>query len=197
MEMKQSQQKYAENLEEVRKRLLPSVLSATKNNGDLIGNWLVKNCSEAEGAIVDASVANILKAIETLDKIPGLLDWEIPPVKKPAKKRPDFLQTNEGRRVTAREAQDREQDILMSQERKRREALGDAANTEIMSEAVALVRNHTNFPHSRAIRERDVLKKEFDRLVAAKMHPKDVLAAIQAKRATFEGEDITRPRLSR
>ncbi len=179
MEMKQSQQKYAENLEEVRKRLLPSVLSATKNNGDLIGNWLVKNCSEAEGAIVDASVANILKAIETLDKIPGLLDWEIPPVKKPAKKRPDFLQTNEGRRVTAREA------------------LGDAANTEIMSEAVALVRNHTNFPHSRAIRERDVLKKEFDRLVAAKMHPKDVLAAIQAKRATFEGEDITRPRLSR
>ena len=120
------------------------------------------------------------------------VEWEIAPIKTPAKPRPDFLQTNDGARQN--QPKEAELDIAMAHEKKRREALGDAANAETMAEAAALVRNHSNYPHSRAIRERDVLKKEFDRLVAAKVHPKQVLEALQAKRVTFEGSDVTRPR---
>jgi hypothetical protein len=186
---KQNEVEYNANIVAVEKRLLPAVLAATRRNGDLLASWLMKNC--AEGDVVDASTQNILKAVRALDGA-GLVDWQIAP--KPQKKKPDFLQSNDGRRVTAREAQEREQDILMSQERTRREALGDQANREIMAEAVALVQKHSSVSHSRTYRERASLKAEFDRL-NGKVHPKDLLAALQAKQNTFADADITRPRL--
>jgi hypothetical protein len=189
---KQNEQEYNANIVKVEKQLLPAILAGTANNGQSLANWLIKNC--AEGDVVDASVKNILQAVNALDAA-KLIDWKIVPIQKP-QKRPDVLQSHEGSPINhAKPDHVSEIDLMMGQERKRRERLGDAENGKIMSEAAALVRDHTNYPHSRAIRERDVLKKEFDRLVAAKTHPKEVLEAIQAKRATFEGADITRPRL--
>jgi hypothetical protein len=181
MEFKQSEQKYNENIREVEKKLSPAVLAATAISAQLIAGWLMKNCVEADGTIIDASVPNILRAINALDAA-GLIDWEKPPVKKPEKKRPDYLQTREGEPVNhARESRPSEIDIAMGQEKKRREALGDAQNAEIMSEAIALIQRHSSTSHGRTARERDALKKEFDRLVAAKTHPKKLLEAIQAK----------------
>src|SRR6266478_719944 len=90
MEFKQSQQKYLENIEEVGRKLLPAKLADTKNNGQLVTSWLIKNCAEAEGQIIDASVENIIRAIKALD-VAGLIDWQTPP-----KKRPDFQQSNDG-----------------------------------------------------------------------------------------------------
>ena len=96
----------------------------------------------------------MIRAIRALDGT-GLFDWEIAPTEKPAKKQPDFLQTNEGRAPNhAHEAQVTEVDIQMAQERKRREKLGEQENGKLMSEAAAICRNHSNYPHSRAIRER-------------------------------------------
>lgn len=188
---KQSESEYQNNITTVERKILPSKLAATASNGTLLANWIIKNC--AEGDVVDASVENILSAIVALDRA-GLVDWEIAPVKKPAKKQPDFLQTNEGRAPNhAHEAQVTEVDIQMAQERKRREKLGEQENGKLMSEAAAICRNHSNYPHSRAIRERTELKKEFDRLVASKAHPKDVLAALKTKQDTFSGADTMRP----
>jgi hypothetical protein len=187
---KQNQQEYNANIVKVEKQLLPAILAATANNGQSLANWLIKNC--AEGDVVDASVKNILRAVSALDAA-QLIDWKVAPVKAPAKKRPDFLQTNDGSRFN--QPKFSELDMQMEHERKRRSALGDAENGKIMSEAAAIVRNHSNYPHSRAIRERDVLKKEFDRLVAAKVHPTKVLEALKAKQSEFEGVDVTRPHL--
>src|SRR5579859_241806 len=182
MQMKQSQQKYAENIEAVEKRLLPAVLAPTPNNGQLIGSWLAKNCLEADGEIVDASVENIIRGIKALDSA-GLIDWQIAPKVAPVKKRPDFLQSNDG--AAHLQPKDAELRIQMKQERERRQKLGDAANAEIMSEAAALVSRHSSTSHSRTYREREALKKEFDRLVASKVHPKEVLAGVQAKQNSF------------
>jgi hypothetical protein len=191
MEFKQSKQKYAENISATEKRLLPAILAATPNNGQLIAGWLIKNCAEAEGEIIDASVENIIRAVKALD-VAGLIDWQTPPKVAPAKKRHDFLQTNDGAKQN--QPKDAEFNIQMAQERKRREALGDRANAELMSEAARIVRNHSSTSHSRTARERDVLRKEFDRLVAAKVHPKDLLTALKAKQDTFANGDVTRPR---
>jgi hypothetical protein len=193
MNFKQGVEGYRKNIETAMRKLLPAVIKNTEKNGRRVSDWLVE--CHAEGDVVDASTSNILAAVAALDGI-GFIEWEIAPVKAPQKKKPDALQSHDGARPNhAREAQVSEIDVQINQERKRRERLGEAENGKIMSEAAALVRNHTNYPHSRAIRERDVLKKEFDRLVAAKTHPKQVLEAIQARRASFEGQDITRPRL--
>jgi hypothetical protein len=185
MEFLQSKEKYQQNIQEVEKRLLLAVLSATPNNGNLLAGWLAKNCVQAEGQIVDASVANILKAIDALDAA-GLLDWEKAPVKKTEKKRPDFLQTNEGAKVNhARESHPSELDITMAQEKKRREALGDRANAELINEAVALIKRHTSTTHAKTGREREILKAEFDRLTALKAHPRDVLKGVEQKQQSF------------
>jgi len=193
MQFKQGVEGYRKNIDTAMKKLLPAVLKNTEKNGRRVSDWLVEHC--AEGDVVDASTSNILAAVAALDGI-GFIEWEIAPVKVPQKKKPDALQSHDGDPVNhAKPNHASELDLVMGQERKRREALGDAVNGKLMNEAAALVRNHTNYPHSRGIRERDVLRKEFDRLVAAKTHPNEVLAAIQAKRATFEGQDITRPHL--
>ncbi len=189
---KQNEVEYNANIVAVEKKLLPAVLGATRRNGDLLASWLMKNC--AEGDVVDASAKNILQAITALNAA-NLIDWKVAP--KPQKKRPDFLQSHDGDPTNhARENQVSELDIQMSQEKKRREALGDAANAETMAEAAALVRNHSSVSHSRTARERAALRSEFDRLFAARTHPKELLAALKTKQATFEGEDITRPRLA-
>src|SRR5713226_1679117 len=192
MEFKQSQQKYLENIEEVGRKLLPAKLADTKNNGQLVTSWLIKNCAEAEGQIIDASTLNILRVIKALD-VAGLIDWQTPPKAAPAKKRPDYFQTNDGAKQN--QPKDAELNIKMAQERKRREALGDAANAETMAEAVALVSRHSSTSHSRTARERSALKAEFDKLVSARVHPKDLLAALKAKQSTFENGDPTRPYL--
>ncbi len=195
MEFKQSQQKYLENIGEVGKKLLPAKLADTKNNGQLVTSWLIKHCAEAEGQIIDASTSNILRAIKALD-VAGLIDWQTPPKVAPAKKRPDFLQSHDGDLVNhARENKVSEIDFQMAEEKRRRQALGDAANAETMAEAAAIVRNHSSISHSRTAREKAALKTEFDRLIAARVHPKDVLAGVKAKQSTFEGGDITRPHL--
>jgi hypothetical protein len=191
MQFKQSQAKYQENIDAVAKKLLPAVLAATPNNGQLIAGWLIKNCTEAEGEIVDASVENIIRAIKALD-VAGLIDWQTPPKVAPAKKRPDFLQTNDGAKQN--QPKDAQFNIEMEQERRRRIALGDQANAETMAEAVALVSRHSSTSHSRTARERAVLKQEFDKLVSARVHPKDLLVALQAKQNTFTNGDPTRPR---
>jgi hypothetical protein len=190
---KQNGQEYNANIVKVEKQLLPAILAATANNGQSLANWLIKNC--VEGDVVDASVKNILQAVNALDAA-KLIDWKIAPIQKPQKKRPDVLQSHDGNPVNhAKPDRPSEFDLMMGQERKRRERLGDIENGKLMSEAAALVRNHTNYPHSRAIRERDVLRKEFDRLVAAKTHPNEVLAALKAKQSEFDGVDVTRPHL--
>jgi hypothetical protein len=197
MEFKQSEQKYTENIDAVVKKLLPAVLAVTRYNGQLVVGWLMKNCVEAEGEIVDASVENITKAIRALD-IAGLVEWKTPPKVVPTKKRPDFLQTSEGSAVNhARENRVSELDIQMEHEKKRRAALGDAANREILEEAAALVSNHSSVSHSRSYRERAELKKEFEKLVASRVHPKDLLAALKAKQETFANGDVTRPTFGR
>jgi hypothetical protein len=194
MELKQSQQKYLANIEEVAKRMLPAVLAATENNGRLIGSWLAKHCVEAEGDIVDGSTANILRAVDALDKA-GLLDWQVAPVKKPAKKRPDVLQSRDGSPINhAKPDRVSDLDRTMAEEKRRREALGDAANREIMAEAISLVKNHSSVSHSRTYRERATLKSEFDRLVAAGTHPTELLVALKIKQDTFANGDVTRPR---
>src|ERR1700676_3459303 len=176
MEWKQSQQKYLENIEEVGKKLLPAKLADSRNNGLLIGNWLIRNCSEAEGTIVDASTSNILRAVDALDKA-GVLDWQTPRKVAPTKKRPDVLQTHDGNRVNhARENKLSEIDFQMAEEKRRRQALGDAVNREILEEAAGLVSRHSSVSHSRTAREKETLKKEFDKLNRAKTHPKDLLA---------------------
>jgi hypothetical protein len=190
MEFKQSQQKYLENIKEATRKLLPAVPADTVINGQLMLGWLIKNCAEAEGQIIDASVENIIRAIKALD-VAGLVDWQTPP--KPQKKRPDVLQTTDGNRVNhARENKLSELDFQMAEEKRRRQALGDAANAETMAEAAAIVRNHSSVSHSRTAREKAVLKTEFDRLIAAKVHPKDVLAGVKAKQDTFANGDVTR-----
>jgi hypothetical protein len=189
---KQNEQEYSANITKVEQKLLPAKLAATVSNGQLLANWLIKNC--AEGDVVDASVPNILEAIAVLDKARSI-DWEVAPTKTPQKKKPDFLQSREGSAVNhARENQISEIDIAMAQEKKRREALGDAANDETLSLCHRLVGNHSSSSHSRTNREKAVLKAEFDRLVAARVHPKDLLAALQAKQDTFANGDVTRPR---
>ena len=185
---KQNEQEYNANIVAVEKKLMPAVLAATPRNGQSLANWLLKNCTE--GDVVDASVKNILQGITALDAA-KLIDWKVAPKVVPQKKRPDFLQTNDGARQN--QPKDAELDIQMSQERKRREALGDAANAEMMAEAAAIVRNHSSISHSRTAREKVVLKTEFDRLVAARAHPKDVLKGVLAKQDTFANGDVTRP----
>lgn len=197
MKLKQSEQEYLDNLVKAEKKLLPSVLSQTpegaESNGHLLGNWMRKN---AKDGIIDVSVSNIIDGIVALDKA-GLIAWQTPPVKKPAKPQPDFLQTHEGRAPNhAHEVRVSEVDIQMAQERKRRQQLGDVANGKLLSEAAALVRNHTNYPHARQLRERTALKREFDRLTAAKVHPEKVLAGVKALQNTFTGEDVTRPKIA-
>jgi len=192
MEFKQTNEELDANKAKVDKTFVPAVLG-DKAWTDLLpsmGRWLLNNCTF--NGIVDCSVANMIRAINALDGT-GLFDWQISPIKKPAKKRPDFLQTNDGAKQN--QPKDAELDIAMAQEKKRREALGDAANREIMVEAVALVSHHSSVSHSRTNRERAALKAEFDRLVAAKTHPKDLLTALKTKQSTFEGSDVTRPRL--
>ncbi len=182
MEFKQSKEIYAENIKAVEKKLAPAVLSATANNGNLLAGWLMKNCVEADGTIIDASVENIVRAIKALDGT-GLIDWDKAPVKKPEKKKPDFLQTNDGAPVNhARES--RSELDTQERERKHREAL-DRENAKTMAEAVALIQGHSSTSHSKTAKERDLLKKEFDRLVSAKTDPKKLLAAIQAKQNSF------------
>ncbi len=189
VQFKQNEVEYNANIVAVEKKLLPAVLGATRRNGDSLAQWLIKNC--AEGDVVDASVKNILQAVNTLDAA-KLIDWKVAP--KPQKKRPDFLQSHDGDPTNhARENRISEIDIVMAQEKKRRQALGDAANAEIMSEAAAIVRNHSSISHSRTAREKAVLKAEFDKLAAARVHPKDVLAGVKAKQDTFANGDVTRP----
>ena len=183
---KQNEVEYNANIVAVEKKLLPAVLAATRRNGDLLAAWLMKNC--AEGDVVDASAKNILQAITALDAA-NLIDWKVAP--KPQKKRPDYLQSNDGAKQN--QPKDSELDIAMAHEKKRREALGDAANAETMAEAVALVSRHSSTSHSRTARERAALKTEFDKLVAARVHPKDVLAGVKAKQDTFANGDVTRP----
>jgi hypothetical protein len=188
---KQTRQELDDNKIKVDKAFLPAVLGLKAWASILpsMGIWLNNNCSF--NGVVDASVPNMIRAINSLDGT-GLFDWEIAPIKKPAKKRPDFLQTNDGSRQKQKDAES-ELDIQMRQERERRVALGNAANAELMSEAAAIVRNHSSISHSRTAREKAVLKVEFDRLVAAKVHPKDVLAGVKAKQDTFANGDVTRP----
>lgn len=198
MRLKQSQEEYLQNLNAAAKKILPAALSETPEgahgNGLLLANWLRKNC--AEGDVIDASVVNIISAIVALDKA-GLIDWKVPPTKKPAKPQPAFLQTNEGRAPNhARESQVSEINITMAQEKQRREKLGEQEHGKIMAEAAALVRNHSAYPHSRRIRETTALKAEFDRLVASKVHPKEVLAGVKALQNSFTGADITRPKIA-
>lgn len=193
MQFKQGAEGYRKNIEIVMKKLLPAVLKNTEKNGQRVSDWLVENCSE--GDIVDASVENILKAIKALDGAPLGVEWEIAPAKTPIKRQPDFLQTNDGARHN--QPKNSELDIAMAAERKRREKLGEQEHGRLMSESAALVRNHTNFPHSRAIRERTILKELYDKLVSTKTHPKQVLEALQAKRSEFEGADITRPKFDK
>ena len=64
---KQNELEYNANIVAVEKKLLPAVLGATVNNGQIISNWLLKN--RAEGDVVDAPVPNILEAIVALDKV--------------------------------------------------------------------------------------------------------------------------------
>jgi hypothetical protein len=190
---KQTNEELDVNKAKVDKSFLPAKLGDRAWVGLLpsMGRWLLINCTV--NGLTDGSVANMIRAVNALDGT-GLFDWEIAPIKKPSKKQPDFQQTNEGRRVTAREAQDREHDILMTQERARRSALGDAANAEIMAEAAAIVSRHSANSHSRTAREKAVLKTEFDRLVASRAHPKQVLESIKAKQNTFaNGDDVTQP----
>jgi hypothetical protein len=190
MEFKQGVEGYRTNVGEATKQLLPAVLKNTAKNGQRVSDWLVEHCSE--GDIVDASTKNILRAIRALDGAPLGVEWEVAP--KPQKKRPDVLQTTDGNRVNhARENKVSEIDFQMAEEKRRRQALGDAANREILAEAAALVSSHSSVSHSRTYRERAALKTEFDRLIAAKIHPKDVLAAVKAKQDTFTNGDVTRP----
>ena len=194
MQFKQTSEELDANKAKVDKAFLPAVLG-DKAWGALLnpmGIWLLNNC--AFNGLVDASVANMIRAVNRLDGT-GLFDWQIAPIKKPAKKR-DYLQSHDGDLVNhARENKVSEIDFQMAEEKRRRQALGDAANREILEEAAALVSRHSSVSHSRTYREREALKKEFDRLVAAKVHPRDVLAGVQAKQETFSGGDITRPHL--
>jgi hypothetical protein len=175
MEFKQGVEGYRTNVGEATKQLLPAILKNTMKNGQRVSDWLVEHCSE--GDIVDASTRNILRAIRALDGAPLGVEWEVAP--KPQKKRPDFLQTNDGSRQKQKDAES-ELDIQMRQERERRVALGNAANAELMSEAAAIVRNHSSISHSRTSRERAALKSEFDKLIAARVHPKKVLEGVLA-----------------
>jgi hypothetical protein len=193
MQFKQGVEGYRKNIDTAMKKLLPAVLKNTEKNGRRVSDWLVEHC--AEGDVVDASTSNILAAVSALDGI-GFIDWEIAPVKVPQKKKPDVLQSHDGNPTNhARENQKSEIDFQMAHEKKRREALGGAENRETMSKAVALVSNHSSVSHSRTYRERAALKVEFDKLVSARVHPKDLLAALQAKQDTFANGDITRPHL--
>jgi hypothetical protein len=193
MRFKQGAEGYGKNIEKVMKKLLPAMIKNTEKNGRRVSDWLVEHC--AEGDVVDASVENILRAITALDGI-KFIEWEIAPIQKPAKQKPFVQQSSEGSPTNhARENQKSEIHFQMAHEKKRRETLGDAANAETMSEAVRLVNNHSSFSHSRTHREKAVLKSEFDRLVAAKTHPTDLLAALKAKQDTFANGDITRPSL--
>jgi hypothetical protein len=194
MEFKQSPKKIEENLNAATQRLLPAVFKETHLGvvGDLAGRWLKLNRAEAEGEIVDASTTNILEAINALNDADLLKDcWERPPVRKPQKKRPDFLQSHDGDRTNhAREAQVSELDVQMAQEKQRRQALADRANAELVNEAIALIQRHSASSHGRTARERDALKQEFDRLTAAKTHPRDLLAAIKEKQNSFYNSSV-------
>ena len=193
MRFKQGAEGYGKNIEKVMKKLLPAIIKNTEKNGRRVSDWLVEHCAEAD--VVDASVENILRAITALDGI-GFIDWEVAPVKVPQKKKPDVLQSSEGSPTNhARENQKSEIDFQMAHEKKRREALGDDANRKIMADAVSLVSNHSSVSHSRTYRERASLKAEFDKLVSARTHPQELLAALQAKQNTFADGDITRPHL--
>jgi hypothetical protein len=195
MRLKQSNEEYLKNLEAVEKKLLPAVIKNTAKNGERVVEWMMEPSNDCcSGDVVDASEGNIRKAIDALHGI-GFFDWDVPPVKKPAKKQPDFLQTNDGARQN--QPKNVELDIQIAQEKKRREALGNLENGKIMAEAAKLVREHNPFPHSRRIRETTALKREFDRLVASKVHPKEVLAGVKALQDSFAGEDITRPRVDK
>ena len=197
MKTKQTQENLAQIIQALGPSLKPAVLldcdansppeiqRQVRANSTYILAYMDKHFTDADG-ITDASLKNWLKAVLALQ---DQLSWAIPPKKK---NRPDFLQTNDGSRQKQKDAES-EIDIQMRQERERRVALGDAANAELMSEAAAIVRNHSSISHSRTAREKAVLKVEFDRLVAAKVHPKDVLAGVKAKQDAFANGDVTRP----
>jgi len=162
----------------------PEIQRQVRANISYILAYMDKHFTDADG-IIDASLKNWVKAALALQ---DQLSWEVPPKKK---RQPDFLQTNDGARQN--QPRDAELDIQMAHEKKRRAALADSANAEIMSEAAAIVRNHSSVSHSRTARERSALKTEFDRLIAAKVHPKAVLEGIKAKQETFANSDVTRP----
>jgi len=196
MKTKQTQEQLAQIIQALGPSLKPAVLldcdansppeiqRKVRANSSYILAYMEKHFADADG-IIDASLKNWVEAALALQ---DQLSWEIPPKKKNQR---DYLQSNDGARQN--QPKDSELDIAMAHEKKRRQALGDAANAETMAEAAAIVRNHSSISHSRTARERAVLREEFNRLVVARVHPKDVLAGVKAKQDSFANGDITRP----
>ena len=188
MRFKQSEQEYSANVSAVERKLLPSVLAATKRNGDSVASWLMKH--RAEGELVDASVANILEGVVNLDKI-GLIDWDVAPVKIPQKRKPDYLQSHEGDPVNHSKPQHAsELELVHAEERRRRVALGDQEHREILAEAISLVRNHRGSTHAVSARQQEKLKAEFDNLSARKVHPRELLASLRTLQNSFNDSSI-------
>jgi len=195
MKTKQTQEQLAQIIQALGPSLKPAVLldcdansppeiqRKVRANSSYILAYMEKHFTDADG-MTDASLKNWVKAVLALQ---DQLSWEIPPKKKNQR---DYLQSNAGARQNQK---DSELDIQMEQERRRRIALGDVANREILEEAARLVSKHSSVSHSRTARERAALKAEFDRLIAARVHPKDVLAGVKAKQDTFANGDVTRP----
>lgn len=186
LNVKQTTEKFAANLQEVEKSLLPAVLA--DESAQIVSLWLQRNAQDGDGRI-DGSVANIKNAVTALHSA-GLLIWNIAPVSK-SKKPQQYAQTSSeapGRgsafkgmstqaNLNSRETRiDELRDQRATEDNQRTLAAARKIYEEF--EAPSRVPGRTN--HSGNADGRKALRAEFDKLSQQGLSPQELLRKMHA-----------------
>jgi hypothetical protein len=186
LNVKQTTEKFAANLQEVEKGLLPAVLA--DESAQIVSLWLQRNAQDGDGRI-DGSVANIKNAVQSLHAA-GLLIWNVAPAPKNKKPKQYSQDSSEapGRSSAFRGAS---KDANLNSRETRIDELRDQRATEDNQRTLAAARKiyeefeapsripgRTN--HSGNADGRKALRAEFERLTAQGLSPQELLRKMHA-----------------
>jgi hypothetical protein len=200
LNVKQTTEKFAANLQEVENSLLPAVLA--DESAQVVAQWLKQNCTDQNG-FVDGSVANIKRAVAALGAASMLL-WKVAPAPKGQKPKQyaqsssdapgrssAFKGTSTQANLNTRETRiDELRDQRAQEDRDR--TLNAARRIYEEYEAPSAVPGRVN--HGGNLDGRKALREKYETFIKQGLSPQDLLRAMHdAANAQYsKGERATR-----